>query len=118
MYDYPPRSIMPAWAENDEKSTLSIVRRAWFGLLALMPFPMMLAIHTNLDLSDALLGVRAGNRPSPLELLYNWAMVFAFYGGVAGFVLHAIWIDDRWWLPKMILIAGAWYLILYLFGKP
>ena len=63
-------------------------RRCLIGLLTFVPFFTMLAIHAMLGLSDAWMA-----KPQPGQTfwpVYNMAMVFAFYSGIAGYFAYLL----------------------------
>src|SRR4051794_957261 len=71
--------------------TRQLLRAHWFCLVPLFPFIAMLANHRAIGLSDALGGMPAGQPPPTTgELLYNYAMVLAFYMGVVGYLVFAV----------------------------
>lgn len=79
----------------------------------------MFAVHEVLDLSDAMGGIPAGQRPpSALELFYNYAMVVAFFAGIAGYAVHACALMNRgiaWLVLKAGVLLAGWYLLLVIF---
>jgi hypothetical protein len=94
----------------------SIVRSHWFCAIFLLPAALMIAAHEVFDLSDAMGGILVGERPpSNSELVYNFAMVLLFYGGVIGYLVHAFKLAPQGWhwlVAKLLLLAVAWYALL------
>jgi hypothetical protein len=83
----------------------------WFGLLFLLPLPVMLCVREMLGLSDQLLGIRVGEQADPVAQHFNLMMMIAFYLGVLCFIAHAIALVDRgahWLLLKIIALALWW----------
>ena len=58
------------------------------GLIAFVPFLLMLLVHRMLGLSDALL---AGPHPGePFWPIYNLLMVLAIFAGFVGYVVYLV----------------------------
>jgi len=89
-----------------------------FCAVFFVPVIVMFVAHEVLGITDELGGHRPG-RPFPTvgELLYNLAMVGAFYFGVCGYIAHAWILQPRgslWLAVKLFILAIAWYTLLTL----
>ena len=91
----------------------AFAREHWFGVVFLIPFPCMLAVHEWLNLSDALMvEAEPGKRPAHL---YNLAMAGILIGGVAGYLFHTgmLAAKSRGWLAvKLAALAAYWMLFV------
>ena len=85
------------------------------GFVFLLPFLAMLGLHRLLGLSDALMGAPALEERD--AQLYNFVMVFVFYGGVTAYFIHALAIAYRskeWLAFKLLFLVAFWVGILQL----
>lgn len=93
--------------------TKTVMQSHWVGFLFLVPGIIMLILHRQLGLSDAL------NVPTPPgereAHLFNWVMVAVFLLGIAAFFLHALFLWTRGWqwvVAKLLFLALYWSTIL------
>ena len=96
-------------------STKAIMQSQWVAFPFLVPAVVMLILHRQLGLSDAL------NVPTPPgereAHIFNWVMVSVFYLGVGVFFLHTLSLSSRGWrwvAAKLTFLAIYWGAILML----
>jgi hypothetical protein len=96
-------------------SIKGIIRSHWIAFLFLVPAIILIILHRQIDLSDAL------NVPTPPgeseTHLFNWLMVVVFYLGVTAFFLHTLILSTRGWrliAAKLVFLALYWCTILML----
>ena len=96
-------------------NTKAIMQSHWVAFPILMPAVIMLILHRQLGLSDAL---NVATPPGEREAhLFNWVMVAVFFLGVGVFVLHtfSLWSRGRRWVfAKLFFLALYWSMILIL----
>ncbi len=106
-------SVSLAFGRSATMSTTRIMRSHWVAFLFLVPAIILVILHRQLALSDAL------NVPTPPgereAHLFNWLMVVVFYLGVTAFLLHTLSLSSRGWRltgAKLVFLALYWCAIL------
>ena len=94
-------------------STKTVMQSHWIAFLFLVTAIIMVVLHHQLGLSDAL------NVPTPPgereAHLFNWVMVAVFLLGMAAFFFHALILWSRGWqwvVAKLVFLALYWITIL------
>ena len=85
----------------------------WFAFPFLIPFPILLVIHRQLAMSDALM---VQTPPGEREAhLFNWILVLVAYAGAGTFLMHSFSLWRRgwhWFCVKGALLLTYWFLAL------
>jgi hypothetical protein len=99
----------------DAMNSKAIMQSHWIAFPILVPAVVLLIVHRQLGLSDAL------NVPTPPgereAHLFNWVIVSVFYLGVGAFFLHTLSLLSRGWrwvVAKLVFLAAYWGVVLIL----
>lgn len=96
-------------------NTNTITKSHWVAFPILVPAIILLIMHRQLGLSDALnVPATPGEREA---YLFNWVLASVFYFGVGVFFLHALSLSSlgsRWLVAKLGFLAVYWGVILML----